>query len=125
VPLGFFFAIATLIITLLRLPKGEEKVAFLKITRRQNFIFFVMLFGGLASGFTSISCVRIIYVVRAANHIEQLQRVVAPFIDKEQRLSFGSRTAQISSRGDYEKIITELSSIAGKNHARVPTFDLY
>jgi hypothetical protein len=66
-----------------------------------------------------------IYIVRAANHIGQLQRVIAPFIDGEQRLSIASRVAQISSRNDYEMIINELTSIARKNNVRIPTFDIY
>jgi hypothetical protein len=122
---AFFVAITLSLLIFSRMPPSDVKSAFLKSNNRQNLTFVFTLFCGLVAGFILISNIRMIYIVRAANHIGQLQRVIAPFIDGEQRLSIASRVAQISSRNDYEMIINELTSIARKNNVRIPTFDIY
>ena len=65
-----------------------------------------------------------IYVVRAANYLEQLQRVVSPYIGMDQRLMIQSRVAQIESKNDYEAVVTEMIKIAETNKLRIPTFDI-
>lgn len=72
-----------------------------------------------------ISNFRMIYIIRAANHMEQLQRVVAPFVPDQQRLLFASRFAAMHTRDQYVSLITELTDIAHRNNARVPVFNVY
>jgi hypothetical protein len=120
-----FTALITALFFATRLPTIPSDSAILSRAQWQKITLALTLFSGLAIGFQLITCARVVYVVRAANNIEQLQRVVAPFIDEEQRLLFASRAAQISSREEYEKIVDDLSFVAKKNNARVPTFDIY
>lgn len=80
---------------------------------------------GLISGYFLVASARTVYIVRASNNIEQFQRIVAPAITADERISLTSRVAQISSKKDYEKIIGELSAAAKKNGLRIPEFDIY
>ena len=68
---------------------------------------------------------RVSYVVRAANHIEQLQRITAPFISEDQRFVYQSRFAQVTSRHEYLQLVVELREIAVKNGAKPPQFNVY
>jgi hypothetical protein len=95
---------------------------------RKNAIFVgwvLCLVLGVIAGIIQISLIRDIYIVRAANNIEQFQKVVAPAISENERISIASRVAQIGSRADYEKIINELSATAKNRGLRIPKFDIY
>jgi hypothetical protein len=69
--------------------------------------------------------VRLIYIVRASNHMEQMQRVVAPYIDEPTRLLYSSRFASMQSRAEYLSLQSELAAIARANHVHVPDFNIY
>jgi len=79
----------------------------------------------LISGYWVYHAVRMTYVVRAAANIEQYQLIVGPYLSGDQRLTIRSRVAQMSSKDDYEKIITDLGKVASAHKLRVPEFDLY
>jgi hypothetical protein len=67
---------------------------------------------------------RTIYIVRAANNLDQFQRVVAPYISADRRLLLSSKIAQIETESDYRGIVKDLTVIAQANHLVVPTFDI-
>lgn len=80
----------------------------------------------LASAFViTVQYARVLYITRAANHAEQLQRVVGPFMSESERLRTASRLAQIRSQKQYIELIAELSDLAKRNGAAVPSFDMY
>ena len=68
---------------------------------------------------------RMVYVIRATNHMEQLQRVVAPYASEQQRLVFASRFASMHTREQYIALKSDLVKIANTNNIRVPDFDVY
>jgi hypothetical protein len=85
----------------------------------------VALLISLVSGYFVIEAARMTYIVRAANHMEQYERIVSPYLTEDQRLSLASRIAQIASKEDYETIISEFDAIAKQRGLRAPAFDIY
>lgn len=92
-------------------------------TRRPSWLGLSILLAILVT--LSIQSIRLIYVGRAANHIEQLQKVVAPFVDEKRRLLIASRFSAMHTRDEYVALQLELAEIARKNKVRVPNFDIY
>lgn len=68
---------------------------------------------------------RLIYIVRAANHVEQLQRVVAPYLSEAQRLRNSSTFASMRTRQQYVELTQELVAVAKANGVQAPDFDIY
>jgi len=95
--------------------------------REINFFagFSILLLFGIFAGYLLIAWVRVSYVVRAAAHIEQFQRVVAPYVPDSERIKMASSVAQIKSRADYVAVIDQMTKIANDNHLVVPTFDVF
>ncbi len=85
----------------------------------------LMLITALFAGFLMIGAVRLTYIVRAANHLEQCQRIVAPYMTEIERLAMRSQVALISSRDDYIRTLTEVSSIAKRQAISLPDFDIW
>jgi hypothetical protein len=79
---------------------------------------------GITVTFLLVSLVRTIYVVRAANHLEQFQRIVAPYVGADQRLILASRVAQMTTEAQYRQLIAEMTDISVHNHLAIPTFDI-
>lgn len=75
--------------------------------------------------FLMVQGARLIYINRAANHLEQLQRIVAPYITPEQRIIYSSRASQLHTRHQYVELLNELTEVAKKNRTYIPTFDIY
>ncbi|MGX8884020.1 hypothetical protein ACWWD9_12500 [Methylovorus sp. SPW-M1] len=84
-----------------------------------------ILFGVAFSAFVIVQGARLIYINRAANHLEQLQRIVAPYVPLEQRIVYASRAGQLHTRQQYVELLDELMEVAKKNNAYIPTFDIY
>ncbi len=122
--LGLALGAVSVLRSITRARTADQKSALDPVVLRRV-LWIGTLFVALFAGFLLVNAVRITYIVRAANHIEQFQRIVAPFITENQRLSLASRVAQIASKDDYEKIINELTTIADMHHLRVPQFDIY
>lgn len=72
-----------------------------------------------------VQVVRVGYVIRAANYVEQLQRIASPYLTLSEQLRYSSRFAQVTTRREYVVLVEELISIAKKNAAKVPEFDIY
>lgn len=85
----------------------------------------IILLGVALSAFLIIQSARLIYINRAANHLEQLQRIVAPYVPPEQGIVYASRASQLHTRQQYVELLDELTEVAKKNNAYVPTFDIY
>ncbi len=68
---------------------------------------------------------RTIYISRAANNMEQLMRVVAPYQTERARLIIISRFSAMTSKQEYILISNELKDLARKNGMRIPEFDIY
>lgn len=84
-----------------------------------------MSFIVIAIVYLTVQNIRMIYVIRAANHMEQLQRVVAPHLSEQQRLVFASRFASMTTKSQYVGLVNELAEVARRNSAHVPDFDIY
>jgi hypothetical protein len=91
----------------------------------RSFIYCWIGFMILASGFLTISYVRVLYTVNAASYIDQLQRIVSPKLTADQRIEFQSRAAQISKKADFVAITDELRRTAEANKFYTPTFDIF
>jgi hypothetical protein len=78
----------------------------------------------ILAGAFLLQSARTLYMVRAANHLDQLQRIVAPYISQEKRIDIASRIAEIRSRQDYERIVNEMSAVMISQKLKIPTFDL-
>ena len=84
----------------------------------------LIILGGLST-FLLLGNFRTLYVVRAANHLEQFERIVAPFVPEDERLKIGSAIAQIRSRSDYVAVLDRMVSIAKANKLVIPDFDVF
>ena len=126
----FFSTAMALIITRpgfaahLREMKTANEVDERSSSRARKLIYALVAVSCLAAGFITISSIRMIYIVRAANHLEQLQRVISPYTDTDKRLQIQSAVAQIGSRKDYEAVVAQMIKIAEVNNLRIPTFDI-
>lgn len=72
-----------------------------------------------------IQCFRIMYIVRASNHLDQMTRIVSPYVSERELLSIDSRIARMSTRTEYLKITAELYAIARREGIAPPTFNIY
>ncbi|MEW6394758.1 MULTISPECIES: hypothetical protein [unclassified Afipia] len=127
----FFTAAIALIITrpgfLTRLRaemKSAKETDEATTSKGRKLIYALITLNCLTAGFVTISSIRMIYVVRAANHLEQLQRVISPYTDADKRLQIQSSVAQIGSRKDYEAVVAQMIKIAEAHNLRIPTFDI-
>ncbi|MBB3020665.1 hypothetical protein FHR70_003751 [Microvirga lupini] len=75
--------------------------------------------------FLFVNFARDTYAVRAANHLVQVQTIVAPYVDERTRLELASRSAQIQNRDDYVKLLNEIDTIATKNKLYTPKFKVF
>ena len=110
---------------LLRRKEDRNRSSASDITRFMRKPLFFLTIPIIFSIILSVQFFRVMYVVRAANHVEQLQRIIAPFITQEQRIVFQSRFAQVTTRHEYVQLVVELRNIAAKNDAKSPEFNAY
>jgi hypothetical protein len=77
------------------------------------------------ASFMLVETLKTIYIVRAANHMEQIQRAIAPYQTEQQRLMLASRFALMSSRKEYIELIGAVKSVAAANNIKIPDFNIY
>ncbi|WP_091957327.1 hypothetical protein [Bradyrhizobium shewense] len=121
--LGFFVGIILVAVTMRR-RRDKKRANDLEVPHKPNMkksLAIALLL--VISGILFLQSVRTSYVVRAANHLEQLQAIIAPYITAEQRIEIKSRIAQIQSKSDYEAIVNEVASAIHNRHLVMPTFD--
>lgn len=75
--------------------------------------------------FSIIQANQMSYVSRAITHFHVLIQIAGPYLSEDQRLSYQSRFAQISSKEDYEKLIAELSALCHNKTLKVPSFSVW
>ncbi|WP_426531765.1 hypothetical protein [Bradyrhizobium sp. McL0615] len=63
---------------------------------------------------------RTFFTVRAANHLEQMQRIVGPYVSEERRLQLASSVALIRTKEAYNRMLEELEAIASAQKLSVP-----
>jgi hypothetical protein len=68
---------------------------------------------------------RAAYINRAANYLEQLANIAAPYQTEKERLLVRSKFAQIVSRDQYVLLIRSLEELARSHGASVPRFAIY
>ncbi len=93
--------------------------------RVKVFSFSVIVFVIVALSFLYVLTSRANYIVRGTVYLDQLQSIVAPFIDGEQRIRYRSRISQMSGRDEFIIITNELSAIARDNKAILPEFSTF
>lgn len=103
---------------------GEDTDSSARIDRAHRIIVVGLVVMGMASTFFIISLVRTIYVVRASAHLDQFQRIVAPYVTPEQRLTLASRVAQMTTEAQYRDIVRDMSEVASQKKLTIPDFDL-
>lgn len=91
------------------------------IKRPSSRLLLIMI--AIISGTMILQSIRTSYIVRAANHLEQLQSIVAPYVPQDQTILIRSKIAQIQTQRDYEGIVREMTEIINKNKLVLPTFD--
>jgi hypothetical protein len=55
---------------------------------------------------------RVYYVTVASENVNQLQTIIAPYVNEDQRLQFASRLAVAKTRDEYVSTVEEMESIA-------------
>jgi hypothetical protein len=63
---------------------------------------------------------RMVYVIRVANYLEQLQHIAAPFVSEAERLQFASKVASMRSEADYLAIKSRLCDVVRSSGNQVP-----
>ncbi len=66
-----------------------------------------------------------VYENNAINHFNQCMTITKPYMDTRNYIKIKSKFAQIKSKEDYAKIITNLSIIAKKNEIKLPEFTIW
>jgi len=98
----------------------------INLRRLDRLIYFAAFLFLMMAAASMTSAVRIKYVDAAVANYEQLLSITKPYLTelgKEELIR--SASSQIRNKGDYEKIIVELRSIAQKNGQQVPDFMIW
>lgn len=66
-----------------------------------------------------------VYENNAINHFNQSMAITKPYINTRNYVKLKSEFAQIKSKEDYERIITNLTVIAKKNNIELPQFTIW
>jgi hypothetical protein len=90
-----------------------------------RFILASLIIECLLVGLLSIITARQNYIIRATNFLEQSQRIVAPVQSADERLLTTSMVARMRSKADFDKVVSELRSVAKANKLDLPNFDEY
>ncbi len=54
---------------------------------------------------------RTFFVIRAANYLDQMQRIVGPFISQDGRLQLASSVVPIRTKEDYRRVLDQFDAI--------------
>lgn len=79
----------------------------------------------ISTGFVTVSNIRVLYTVRAANYLEQMEQIISPRLTVEQRIDYKSRAAQMTRKSDFVAIVDDLKRVAEANRFSVPAFDIF
>jgi hypothetical protein len=63
---------------------------------------------------------RTMFVIRSANYLDQMQRVVGPFVSEERRLQLASSVALIKTKDDYQRVLKQLDEIVAAQKISAP-----
>lgn len=74
---------------------------------------------------TTSTAIKTVYVQSAVVHYEQLLAITSPYTTEDEKKRDNSLFAQITSRTEYEQIVSSLRAIAEKNGQRVPQFNIW
>jgi hypothetical protein len=110
--------------TLVRLSRNkrkEETTSANRVTRKWIF----MGFSVSMSIFLVIQVFRVSYIIRASNFLDQLERMVSPYVTENQLKTFDSRIARMKSRDEYLAISSELTTAIKSQGFEPPTFNVY
>jgi hypothetical protein len=105
----------------------SEPAAFVRrVAKIASPLFFALLVvQAVTSGALIIQTARLSYIIRAANYIEQCQRIVAPFQSNDERLLLTSAFARIDSKTSYIAVLDRLQNVAQSNAIKLPDFDVF
>lgn len=84
-----------------------------------------LIFGVFILVFSIVQANQMAYVSKAITHFHVLLRVASPYLGEDQRLQYQSRFSQVSSKEDYEKLITELSTLCKARSLKIPEFSIW
>jgi hypothetical protein len=68
---------------------------------------------------------RVAYINRAANYVDQLSQIIAPYQTERERLLVRSQFAQVVTRDEYVKLVESLRATAASHALKVPEFTIY
>jgi hypothetical protein len=86
---------------------------------------FVSALVGIEVGVLLVALARQTFITNGAIYLDQTQRIISPFISPEERIIFGSRAAQMKSKGDFEILDSEFRRIAQVNNVALPKFSAF
>lgn len=72
-----------------------------------------------------IQCFRIMYIVRASNHLDQMMRIISPYASEEQILLLDSHIARMKTRDEYLTVADELHAMSKSQGITPPIFNVY
>jgi len=85
----------------------------------------LLLLGAFILVFFTVQASQVAYINRAITHFNQLSAISAPYLSEQQRLMSRSEFARISSKANYEKVISDLRSVCMKNGVKPPEFSVW
>lgn len=79
----------------------------------------------LLAVFSVIQANQLSYINRAVTYFNQLLAIGSPFISEQDRLTYRSQFAQISSGEDYEKLTSTLKALCKEKGQKTPAFSVW
>lgn len=101
-----------------RLSLAKQNVS--TLPKRSRLLWATRLTMVVATSIITVQTVRTFFVVHAANYVDQLQKVAAPFLSDARRIEFKSMAARIQTKQDYDSIIEQLSTVIKDQKLKVP-----
>lgn len=103
---------------LLRKEKKQGHLLSLIFRIRPNFALNILVF--MMIGYNFFQMARINYINSAVTYYNQSILIIKPYITSDEYNNFNSRFAQISNRGDFFKLVSEIKGVSDNKHVTLP-----
>lgn len=104
--------------------RRQESMARLRVVRRFQLVFYLLLIAvGVVFVQHQFYVARETYVNSADAHYHQVMRVDSPYLDAHEETEIESAFAQIGSRDDYVRLVSQLESQCEAHGQKVPQFN--
>ena len=96
-----------------------------RIFKKKPIATIMVLLSIVSTSFMTVFSFQINYMVRASSYVVQMETIIAPYIPEQKRLILQSQAAQVASKDDFVKVLSEMQLIAKQNGAVIPEFSIY